>query len=91
MPERLDVVSVYAAGVEGAIPMVGLSPLPEGAERADYYPHTAGGVPIISDTPYVAPSYAERMQCNGTRTNGERCKGKARDGGTCCTSHADQE
>lgn len=78
--------------VEGARPYGIGGNVPADAQAVTYSVHgVSGAVPYVSDAPYVAPSYAERATCIGTRTNGLPCKAKADEGHQFCGSHLSQE
>jgi hypothetical protein len=80
-------------GVEGARPYGIGGIVPDNAIASTYSVHSMseGARLYVSDAPYVAPSYAERATCIGTRKNGQPCKAKADEGHTHCGSHLSQE
>jgi hypothetical protein len=45
----------------------------------------------VSDAPYVAPSYEERLPCIGTRKNGEACRAIPAADSLYCGAHKSQE
>lgn len=76
------------AAVEGPRPYSPIGIIPEGSKRPMVGLHgNSQAIPYVSDAPYVPPSYNERPECDGTRTNGQPCHAKAEPDSTRCRSH----
>lgn len=83
-PTTVGVPDAYPYGQVGVMPKDAVVTALKGPHMVD------GARKYYSDAPYIAPTFAEQMECEGVRSNGLKCHAKVIEYSAFCKDHQSQ-